>query len=104
LNSLSYEAGFSRVTASASYEVAGTPEAKRLAWEGFARLCEEAEWMKQAISRGWITVDGRDKLAAALRLEGAQPEAFSAMAFGEIVGWKDGRSCLDGLTELPCVV
>jgi ubiquinone/menaquinone biosynthesis C-methylase UbiE len=90
LSGLLYEAGFSRVMTSASYEVAGTPETKRLAWEGFARLCEEAEWMKQAISMGWITGGGRDKLAAALRLEGAKPEAFAAMAFGEIIGWKDG--------------
>lgn len=90
LGGLLYEAGFSRVMTSASYEVAGTQEAKRLAWAGYARRCEEAEWMKQAIGMGWISVDARDKLAAALRVEGEQPHAFAAMAFGEVVGWKDG--------------
>jgi len=93
LGGLLYDVGFSRVTTSASYEVAGTPEAKRLAFEGYARLCEEG-WMKQAISLGWISRDARDKLVAALRSEGAKPGSFAAAAFGEAVGWKDGQAAL----------
>jgi len=46
--------------------------------------------MEQAIALGWISRDGRERLSAALRAEGADPEAFSAVASCEVVGWKAG--------------
>jgi hypothetical protein len=90
LGALFCRTGFSRVTMSASYGSAGTPEDKQEAYEEQARLCEEVAWMDQAIALGWISRDGRDRLSAALRAEGADPEAFSAVAGCVIVGWKAG--------------
>jgi SAM-dependent methyltransferase len=83
-------AGLRRVTMAASYVSAGTPEEKQAAYDEQARLCEESAWMEQAIALGWISRDGRDRLSTALRAEGADPEAFSAVASCEVVGWKAG--------------
>jgi hypothetical protein len=74
---------------SASYNSAGTPEEKQVAYERNARLCAEAAWMEQAMALGWSSRDARDHLSAALRAEGTDPAAFSASAFCEVVGWKD---------------
>jgi ubiquinone/menaquinone biosynthesis C-methylase UbiE len=92
LGGLLHEAGFRQVTTSASYEVPGTPEAKRISYARWARLCEEADWMGQAISLGWIRKEERQALIAALRAEGATPDAFAAAAFCEALGWKYGDS------------
>jgi ubiquinone/menaquinone biosynthesis C-methylase UbiE len=83
-------AGFRRVTMAASYVSAGTPEEKQAVYEEQARLCEEGAWMEQAIALGWISRDGREHLRTALRAEGVDPEAFSAVASCEVVGWKAG--------------
>ena len=69
---------------------AGTPEEKQAVYEEQARLCEEGAWMEQAIALGWISRDGREHLRTALRAEGVDPEAFSAVASCEVVGWKAG--------------
>jgi hypothetical protein len=60
-----------------------------MAYERNARLCDEAAWMEQAMALGWISHEARDRLSTALRAEGADPAAFSATAFCEVVGWKD---------------
>jgi ubiquinone/menaquinone biosynthesis C-methylase UbiE len=92
LGGLLHGAGFRQVRTSASYEVAGTPEAKRIFYDRWARLCEEADWMGQAISLGWVSKEEREALIATLRAEGATPEAFAAAAFCEAIGWKHGES------------
>jgi ubiquinone/menaquinone biosynthesis C-methylase UbiE len=89
LGALLGRAGFDRVTMSATYSSTGTPEAKQVAYERMARLCSEAAWMEQAIALGWISRDTRDRLSIALRTEGADPKAFFATAFCEVVGWKE---------------
>ena len=94
LGGLLHEAGFRQVTTSASYEVAGTPEAKRISYDRWARVCEEADWMGQAISLGWVGKEERQALIAALRAEGATPDAFAAAAFCEALGWKYGDDSL----------
>ena len=83
-------AGLRRVTMAASYVSAGTPEEKQAAYDEQARLCEEGAWMEQAIALGWISREGRERLSTALRAERADPEAFSAVASCEVVGWKAG--------------
>ena len=88
LGGLLHEAGFRQVTTSASFEVAGTREAKRVFYDRWARVCEEAEWMRQAISLGWVSNEERQALVTALRDEGATPGAFGASAFCEALGWK----------------
>jgi ubiquinone/menaquinone biosynthesis C-methylase UbiE len=88
LGGLVGRAGFRRVTMSASYDSVGTAEAKQGVYERDARRCDDA-WMEQAIALGWISRNARDRLRAALCAEGADPAAFSATAFCEVVGWKD---------------
>jgi len=80
--------GFDRLTVSASFNGGWTPEAKRAVCELWAQLCEEADFMKQAIALGWIKPDVQAAMVAALRAEGDNPVVSFAMAFREIVGWK----------------
>jgi ubiquinone/menaquinone biosynthesis C-methylase UbiE len=92
LSALLSHAGLERVTMSASYEGRGSPEEKQERYDRMARRCHEDGWMEQAIALGWISRDARDRLSAALRVEGADPEAFSAFACCEGVGWKAGHT------------
>ena len=92
LGALLSRAGVERVTMSASYEGRGTPEEKQERYDRMARRCQEDRWMEQAIALGWISRDARDRLSAALHGEGADPEAFSAFACCEVVGWKAGHT------------
>lgn len=80
--------GFGRLTMSASFSGGWTPEAKRAACRLWAQLCEEADFMKQAMSLGWIGSDLQATMIADLRAEGDDPVCFFATAWREIVGWK----------------
>jgi SAM-dependent methyltransferase len=80
--------GFAGLTMSASFSGGGTPEAKRAICERWVQLCEEADFMKQAIALGWIGSDVRATMMAELRAEGTDPVSFFATAWREIVGWK----------------
>jgi SAM-dependent methyltransferase len=80
--------GFDRLIVSASFSGGWTSDAKRALCELWARLCEEADFMKQAMALGWITPDVQATMVAALRAEGDNPVVSFATAFREIVGWK----------------
>ena len=73
---------------SASFSGGWTPEAKRAFCERCVQLCEEADFMKQAIALGWIGSDVLAAMIAKLRAEGTDPVSFFATAWREIVGWK----------------
>jgi SAM-dependent methyltransferase len=88
LGALLGSTGFGRLAMSASFSGAWTPEAKHDSCERYARLCEEADFMKQAIGLGWIGPDAAATMVRALRAEGEDPAAFFATAWREIVGWK----------------
>ena len=92
LGALLSSAGFSSSVMSASYSTAGAPKTKQAAYDRMARLCHEAAWMEQAIGLAWISGDARDNLSNALHTEGADPVAFFATAFCEVVGWKEPRT------------
>lgn len=89
LGTLLYQAGFSRITMSASYECIGTPEIRRQACAFQARLCDEAAFMDQAITLGWLSREERAQISAAWRAAGEQPETFCAGAFCTGVGWQE---------------
>lgn len=80
--------GFGDLTMSASFSGGWTPEAKRAFYERCVQLCEEADFMKQAIALGWIGSDVLAAMIAKLRAEGTDPVSFFATAWREIVGWK----------------
>ena len=48
--------------------------------------------MGQGIGLGWVSKEERQALIAALRAEGATPDAFAAAASREALGWKYGDS------------
>ena len=89
LGALLSRVGLERVTLAAAYQSRGTPEEKHRIYEGNARLCHEAAWMDQAIDLGWISHEARDELSVVLRSEAADPSTFSALAFCEVIGWKN---------------
>jgi len=80
--------GFDLLTVSASFSGGWTPEAKRTLCELWAQLCEEADFMKQAIALGWIGSDVQAAMATSLRADGKDPQYFFATAWREIVGRK----------------
>lgn len=80
--------GFDLAMMSASFSGGWTPEAKRTHCELWAQLCEEADFMKQAIALGWSASDVRETMAASLRADGEDPLYFFATAWREIVGRK----------------
>jgi len=80
--------GFGRLTMSASFSGGWTPEAKRAFYERYAELCDEADFIKQAIALGWIGSDVPATMMATLRAEASDPLSFFATAWREIVAWK----------------
>lgn len=90
LGSLLQQAGFTRITMSASYATYfGTPEQQQAVSEIFARYCEEVAFVDQAIALGWADPDIRSRLSAALRAEATHAACFYAGAFCEVIGWKE---------------
>jgi SAM-dependent methyltransferase len=87
LGVLLQSAGFGRLAMSASFSGAWTAEAKQDACERYARLCEEADFMKQALALGWITPDVVADMMRGFRREARDPIAFFATAWREVVGW-----------------
>ncbi len=88
LGALLQSAGFGRLVMSASFSGAWTAEAKQDTCQRYARLCEEADFIKQAIALGWIGPDVVATMVTGLRREACDPVAFFATAWREIVGWK----------------
>ena len=80
--------GFDILTMSASFSGGWTPEAKRAHCELWAQVCEEADFIKQAIALGWIGSDDQATMTTSLRADGKDPLYFFATAWREIVGRK----------------
>jgi SAM-dependent methyltransferase len=80
--------GFDILTMSASFSGGWTPEAKRAQCELLAQLCEEADFIKQAIALGWIRSDDQATMMSSLRADAKDPVYFFATAWREIVGRK----------------
>ena len=82
------EAGFSRVEASASSECWGTQEKTRQWGETVASYFEDPAFADQVIALGWTDRETLEKMIAAWKAWGEQPNAFHAWLFCEAVGWK----------------
>ena len=88
LGALLQSAGFDRLVMSASFNGAWTAEARQDTCQRYAHLCEEADFVKQAVALGWIGPDAVATMVTSLRREASDPVAFFATAWREIVGWK----------------
>jgi hypothetical protein len=82
-----HEAGFENVTASATVETYGTPEATLEFGEVMARYM--SSHLKTAIDQGWVDSNTVDEMTDEWRLWGKHPDAFMALLRCEAVGWKE---------------
>lgn len=88
LRALIREAGFAQTTGSASSETWGTPE---LAKSMMAVLIDEftgPRIAETAIQQGWADQEHMDRAAKALKDWGDHDDAFMAIVWCEVVGWK----------------
>ncbi len=86
LPSILSDAGFQIMSASATYACAVTPEAKVGMYAAMARLWEQADFVAQAESLGWLGADERESIRRRLEEEGADPGSISATSYVEVVG------------------
>lgn len=86
LPSILYDAGFQIVSASATYACAATPEAKAGVYAAMARLWDQADFVGQAESLGWLDAEERESIVKRLEEEGADPGSISGTSYVEVVG------------------
>lgn len=79
-------AGFQIISASATYACAATPEAKVEAYAAMARLWEQADFVTQAESLGWLDAEKRESIRKRLEDEGADPGSITGTSYVEVVG------------------
>jgi len=88
LPSLLSHAGFEILSASATYNCAATPKAKVGMYAAMTRLWEQADFVAQAESLGWLSAKDRAAMAARLEQEGTDPGSFSGISYAEVVARK----------------
>lgn len=82
------QAGFERISASASYDCYEAPAVQRT-WGAFWADLLQREHAGLILEHGWATRDDLAAMARALRAWDEQPDAFFARARCEAVGWKE---------------
>jgi ubiquinone/menaquinone biosynthesis C-methylase UbiE len=80
--------GFWPTTMTASFSAPPTPEAKKKVYALCAELCDEADFIKQAITLGWLGSGDAAGMSASLRAEASDSLSFFGAAWCEVVGWK----------------
>ncbi len=81
------EAGFSRVRGSASSECDGTPEATTTRGDLGASLL--AHMSDDIVAQNWATVAQVERMIAASKAWGRDPDAYDVITWCEAVGWKE---------------
>jgi ubiquinone/menaquinone biosynthesis C-methylase UbiE len=82
------EVGFVNVQASASYDSYGTPETTRNVGDYLAELLLQPRLSDVIIEQKWADRSELQDMSAAFKAWGRHPDAFSARARCEAVGWK----------------
>lgn len=88
LPGLARQAGFEPTMLSASFDVYGDLEEVRLLAQVAAARCYEPDYVQRVVSNGLATLDKLAAQAAAWLAWAEEPDAFFALAHGEVVGWK----------------
>ena len=83
------QAGFHPTKPTASYDVFGDRQGLQLAAEVAASRCHDADYVQRLTARGLTTAERLAELANALLRWAAHPDAFFAVAHGEVVGWNE---------------
>jgi len=83
------QAGFHPTKPTASYDVFGDRQGLHLAAEVAASRCRDADYVQRLIQRGLTTAERLTELATVLLQWAEHPDAFFAVAHGEVVGWKE---------------
>lgn len=82
------QAGFHTIVPMASYDVFGDRQGVQQAAEVASGRCQDADFIQRLVQRRLVTVERLAELAAAWLAWTEQPDAFFAVAHGEVVGWK----------------
>jgi ubiquinone/menaquinone biosynthesis C-methylase UbiE len=85
LPSILAQAGFDILNANATYHCATTPQAKAGMYAAMARLWEQADFVNQAESQGWIDAKTRSGMVERLEKEAADPGSLSGTAYVAVV-------------------
>ena len=89
IGALLWDAGFRRLSMSASYEVLSDPKILQSAAQIFRGLLTEG-WSAAFTSRGWATAEDIESMNAAWMRFAEFPGALFAAAWVEAVAWKEG--------------
>jgi ubiquinone/menaquinone biosynthesis C-methylase UbiE len=88
LRGLLAEAGFTRITAAATYESHGTPEAARELADLWRGMITKSNIATQLLELGWANQFALNLMASRCDTFAAKPDAFAAYAWCEAIGWK----------------
>ena len=86
LPKLMIEAGFELVMARPTFQSSNTIEARRGMYGGMQALWEQADFVEEAVAKGWLTTDEREEIAKRLETEAEDRARFNAVTFVEVVG------------------
>ena len=79
------DAGFDILSSAATYACASTPAAKAGMYAAMSRLWEQADFVTQAESLGWVTPGERPAMVKRLEREAMEPGSFSGTSYAEVV-------------------
>lgn len=82
------QAGFEPTLPSASFDVYGDEDGVRLIADVASSRCYDADYVQRVVSHGLATPEKLATLADAWLAWAKEPDAFFALAHGEVVGWK----------------
>lgn len=82
------QAGFQPTIPSASFDVYGDPDGVHMIADVAASRCYDADYVQRVVSQGLATSAKLATLAEAWLAWAKEPDAFFALAHGEVVGWK----------------
>jgi ubiquinone/menaquinone biosynthesis C-methylase UbiE len=88
LSGLLRQAGFTRVIGTATFESYGDPERAQWFADIHSRFALDSPYAKEWLARGWVEHERLKRISAAWKTWAAQPDAFTAWAYCEAVGWK----------------
>lgn len=82
------QAGFHPTKPTASYDVFGDRQGLQLTAEVASSRCHDADYIQRLTQRGLTSAERLGVLANALLRWAEHPDAFFAVAHGEVAGWK----------------
>ena len=83
------QAGFVKIQAGASYDSYGTEETTRQLGETMAAFMREENLIQQTGELGLAEPAELEQISQAWQEWGENPDAFTAHAYCEVVGWKE---------------